>query len=166
MADLKKWYSEHGICYICGQNEAVKGKKLCASCAATQSEKAAEYYEKHREELKAKMKSRGTERYKARKARGECVSCGKPVKPGKVRCPWCLEKNKRSQMRISRARGAMPKYMFGNGYYCETCGKPVENVKLCPECYAKAVKNIAYARTHIKSGWQSENFIFGKKAGG
>lgn len=48
---------------------------------------------------------------------------------------------------------------------CIACGRAaaVKGIKLCPECYAKAVRSMAYARKFVKSGWQSGSFIFGRK---
>lgn len=164
MTELREWYAEHGICIACGRNDAVKGIKLCQECRLKQADAAAEYYEAHREECMAKMKTNGKERYRRRRESGLCVSCGKrPAAEGKVRCGICLAKNRAQQERRRRAQGAMPRYMFGNGELCWTCGKPSDGKKLCPACYEKSVRSIAYARTFVKDGWQSENFIFGRK---
>ena len=59
----------------------------------------------------------------------------------------------------------MPRYLFGNGDLCWTCGKPSNGEKQCPACYEKAVRSIAHARSCVKNGCRNEYFVFGRKEG-
>ncbi len=164
MTELREWYAANGICIACGQAAVVKGIKRCQECRLKNADAQVEYYEAHRDERKAKMQVNGRERYRQRRESGLCVTCGKrPAAEGKIRCGICLAKNRAQQERRRRAQDAVPRYMFGNGELCWICGKPSDGEKLCPVCYEKSVRSMAYARTFVKSGWQSENFIFGRK---
>lgn len=164
MTELREWYAEHGICIACGRNDAVKGIKLCQECRLKQADASAEYHEAHREKRLAEFKVRNKERYKQRRETGLCVRCGKrPAAEGRIRCGICLAKDRARHEKRRREQGVMPRYLFGNGEFCVTCGKPSDGEKLCPVCYEKSVRSIAYARSCVKSGWQSENFMFGRK---
>ena len=161
--ELRAWYKTHGICVCCGQQDAAKGQTRCIQCKFKYNESAAVYHAKHRERLNAVCKERNKTSYEHRKKAGMCVRCGKRQSaPGRVRCGLCLAKDRNAHMKRERANGTIPRYMFGNGDYCQTCGKPSEGVKLCMKCLSNSRRTIVEARKHIKSGWQYENFIFGR----
>ena len=80
-------------------------------------------------------------------------------------CVMCLKKDAKRHMEKSRKNGALPRYMFGDGYHCLICGKDVTNgKKMCDKCYGNSVRTSKIARAHIKNGWASQNFVFGKTA--
>lgn len=163
MTDLQKWYSEHGICYTCGQRKAVRGRKRCPSCAEDSSNAYKAWYADHSEEVKADMKVRCHNRYQDRKGRGVCVRCERPANLGNVYCKQCLIRKSNENRKYNEAKGKMPRYMFGDWEHCEMCGKPVDNVKLCSVCYEKALKNIAKANAAKKGGWKDNKWLFTPK---
>ena len=161
----REWYKSHGICVSCGQeNVAVSGETLCLQCKFKYRESNAQYYKIHKETLNAKRKERYKKIYAERKEKGLCPKCGKRnPEPGKSRCCVCNAKDRRQYKKKARENGVIPRYMFGNGEYCYTCGKPANGAKLCPKCLETSRRTIAYARTFVKNGWQSSDFIFGKR---
>lgn len=44
------------------------------------------------------------QRYRQRRRRGLCVSCGKPVPDGKSRCPFCMRKQSIASQESARRR--------------------------------------------------------------
>ena len=165
MSELREWYKAHGICVCCGQeNVAVSGETLCLQCKFKYRESNRRYYANHKNELKHKVKDQKKQLYKERKEQGICVTCGKhEAQTGKVRCGKCLAKDRRMHIKKARAEGVLPHSMLGNGEYCYTCGKPANGAKLCPKCLETSRRTIAYARIFVKKGWQSSDFIFGKR---
>lgn len=103
-------------------------------------------------------------RYAERKAAGKCVRCGKkPAEPGKVMCTMCRKKDAKRQMEKNRKNGALPRYMFGDGYHCATCGKDIDNgKKQCDECYRNSVHAMEIARGKAKGGFRSHKLVLGK----
>lgn len=162
----REWYASHGICVECGQREAEPHKKKCWEC----SEKKAEYNRKYNanmsQEQKEKNNIRHKKMYENRKAAGICVYCGKkPAVSGKVACAMCAKRDAKRHRERNRKAGKLPRYMFGDGYHCVICGKNVSGGKLCDKCYSNSVRALEIARTKVKSGWKSQNFVFGEKCG-
>mgnify|MGYP004477034719 CR=1 FL=1 len=166
--ELHDWYAQHGICVACGQESVAPHRKFCWECLY----KSGERYRKRRANMTEEQKQaeskkaceRTKRRYAERKAAGKCVCCGKkPAEPGKVMCAMCLKKDAKKHMEKNRKNGALPRYMFGDGYHCLICGKDVINgKKQCDECYRKSVRAMEIARAHVQGGWKSQGFAFGK----
>lgn len=98
------------------------------------------------EEQKKQMRDRGRARYQERKAAGLCARYGKrPPEAGRVRCWRCLREGVMSHRGLAKT----PRYLFDGVERCKTCGKPElePGKKLCPECYAKACRTLASARS-------------------
>lgn len=165
---LQDWYAQHGICVVCGQNSAAPHRKLCWECLDDRREKAYKYRANMTEEQKQATRKEACERskkqYAERKAAGKCVRCGKkPAEPGKVTCTMCLKKDAKRHMKKRRENGALPRYMFGDGYHCVTCGKDIDNgKKQCDECRCNAAHALEIARGKIKGGFRSHRLVLGK----
>lgn len=162
----REWYASHGICVECGQREAEPHKRKCWEC----SEKKAEYNRKYNANMTPEQKEKNSIRhkkmYESRKAAGICVYCGKkPAVSGKVACVMCAKRDAKRHMEKRRENGALPRYMFGDGYHCVTCGKDIDNgKKQCDECYSKSVHALEIARGKAKGGFRSHKLVFGKAA--
>lgn len=165
MTELREWYKASGICVACGQEDAVQGQLRCSRCREKVREANRKHYAQHREELNEQNKQRGRARTVERRNQGICTRCGKrKPETGRAMCNVCRAEERRKWAKQSRRKGLLPRYMFGNGDYCSTCGKPVNGTKLCPKCKADAQRTIEIARQHIQSGWRYETFVFGKKS--
>ncbi len=163
MTELRRWYKDNGICIACGQESAVQGQLRCFRCREKVREANRRNYERHRKERKERTKQYHRERTVYLKSQGLCTKCGKRTpETGKVRCAICHAKDRREYHKRARGKGVLPKFMFGDGEHCSTCGKSVDGTKLCPKCYANTQRTIEIARRHISSGWQFETFIFGR----
>ena len=130
--ELRDWYFQHGICVACGQADAAPHRKLCWECLDNKRERTCKYRANMTEEQKQAARKKACERskkqYAERKAAGKCTRCGKkPAEPGKVMCTMCRKKDAKRQMEKRRENGALPRYMFGDGYHCVICGKDVDN---------------------------------------
>ncbi len=126
----RKTWQEQGLCR-CGRPSA-PGRKHCAACLERNRTRAAAAYAKRREQMKCvvcqtplpphkqkycavhavagpriRMAQYQRIRYAARRARGECVRCGKPAVEGKRQCAEHLAYVARRQQR----------------YYLETKGR-------------------------------------------
>lgn len=115
---------------------------------ASRPEYGAQYYQAHKEEVRARKKKQ----YNERKAAGICVSCGKrKAVKGRVRCLDCQQKARRQDTAGRRRRGMLPKDHFDGVDWCRLCGKekPVEGKQLCSKCLEISRASIAYARTFI-----------------
>lgn len=166
--ELRDWYFQHGICVACGQADAAPHRKLCWECLYKSNERKCKYRANMTEEQKQSERKKDAERikkrYAERKAAGKCVRCGKnPAEPGKVMCTMCRKKDAKRQMEKNRKNGALPRYMFGDGYHCATCGKDIDNgKKQCDECYRNSVHAMEIARGKAKGGFRSHRLVLGK----
>ena len=165
--ELRDWYFQHGICVACGQADAAPHRKLCLECLYKSNERKCKYRANMTEEQKQSERKKDAERikkrYAERKAAGKCVRCGKkPAEPGKVMCTMCRKKDAKRQMEKRRENGALPRYMFGDGYHCVICGKDVDNKKLCDECQYNAAHALEIARGKAKGGFRSHRLVLGK----
>lgn len=78
-------------------------------------------------------------------------------------CTMCLKKDAKRHMEKRRENGALPRYMFGDGYHCVTCGKDIDNgKKQCDECYRNSVHAMEVAREKVKDGFRSHKLVLGK----
>ena len=83
-------------------------------------------------ELKVRKSERQKNKYYTRKEQGLCVSCGKSVVSGTVRCADCLSYNKNFQKK-KRDRN--------NSLELCRCGKPrYKDKKVCYDCYIKRIR--------------------------
>lgn len=97
------WYKERGICVVCGQEDAVKGKIKCLNCLDGAAVATMIYRSKHdtSEYNKEHCKSRY---YKAKEA-GLCVRCFKrEPREGKSICQYCFSKIKDKQAIAARLK--------------------------------------------------------------
>lgn len=75
----------------------------------------------------------------------------------------CAKQDANRHMEKRRENGVLPRYMFGDGYHCVTCGKDIDNgKKQCDECYSKSVHAMEIARGKIKGGFRSHRLVLGK----
>ena len=168
--ELRDWYAQHGICVACGQNSAEPHRKLCWECLCKSNERRykcrANMTEEQKQAERKKDRERLKKRYAERKADGKCVRCGKkPAEPGKVMCTMCLKKDTKRQTEKNRKNGTLPRYMFGDGYHCVTCGKDIDNgKKQCDKCYRNSVHAMEIARGKVKGGFRSHRLVLGKSA--
>jgi ribosomal protein L37E len=166
--ELRDWYAQHGICAECGRESAAPHRKYCWECLYKRNERHHKYIANMSEERKQAERKKACERtkkkYAERKAAGKCVRCGKkPAEPGKVMCTMCLKKDAKRHMEKRRENGALPRYMFGDGYHCVTCGKDIDNgKKQCDECQYNAAHALEIARGKIKGGFRNHKLVFGK----
>ena len=106
-----RWYKEHGICPKCKKEYAAPGRVFCEKCLKIKAADAMKYGSEYNA-MKCK------ERRERLKAKGLCVSCGKPAVEGKVLCVNCARRNAEAQQvrkmkkRISRKK---EKEISGNG---------------------------------------------------
>lgn len=79
--------------------------------------------------------------YEERKAKGLCVKCGKPARPGKVQCAECALKQRNARIAQKEERAK-----FG---VCSVCGKRkrLEGMKTCEQCRDEAYK---YNYVHMR----------------
>lgn len=139
-----QWYQQHGICYMCGQADAVR-RGLCEKCL----EKRLETERKFRETHRGQYNNRSKEWREKNKAAGMCPYCGKnPPEPGRTRCRQCAEagaaRNKRNYRRKREKMAAGP---------CRWCGRPsVPGYQHCPEHLETLRANIAKARAQKRQG--------------
>lgn len=78
-------------------------------------------------------------------------------------CTMCLKKDAKRHMEKRRENGALPRYMFGDGYHCVTCSKDIDNgKKQCDECQYNAAHALEIARGKIKGGFRNHKLVFGK----
>lgn len=117
------WYRQHGICYRCGQADAVQSG-MCEKCRAKINAQAKAWQEKNR-------------------AAGLCPYCGKnPPEPGRKRCRQCAEKTAESYKRYYQRHRTEK-----TAGQCRWCGRPsVTGYQYCPEHLETLRANIAKAR--------------------
>ena len=164
--ELRDWYVQHGICASCGQEKAAPNRKECFACLEKRAERNMKYYHSMSEEQKQARNEKLRKQYAERKAAGKCTRCGKkPAASGRAVCVMCAKRDANRQMKKRRENGVLPKYMFGDGYHCVTCGKDIDNEKKqCDKCYRNSVHALEIARGKIKGGFRSHRLALGKAA--
>lgn len=161
--DRYDFLKSRGMCVACENEKAIRGKTLCLMCKAMRIEYNRDAYQNMTDEQKAQRKQKSRDLYAQRKESGICTKCGKrKPETGKAKCTACLAKNAKVHMKKARKDGVMPRFLFGDGYHCQTCGSTISGGKLCDRCYQNAVRTISIARTHIHAGWKNDGFAFGK----
>lgn len=123
-----EWYTSHGICPICGQNEIFPNEKICPECKAkrqTREENRKDYQKKYQKALRKK-----------RKALGLCTQCGRPMDNDTTVCNACKEKNKQ---RVKKKPKQYVKENWVSDRKCAICGgEPlVEGKRVCEKCYSR-----------------------------
>lgn len=160
MTDTYFMRKKHHRCTACGERDAytMNGRALCAECC----EKVNEYSKKRNAEPSNKETARIKRKqiYENRKSKGVCTRCGKRnAEARKTKCSYCLNKDKLSH----RVPNALSRDIAKDIGVCYLCLKKpaMEGRCFCQDCYEKAVKSIAYART-CRDMSKRENFLFGK----
>lgn len=147
----KQWYIDHGICPLCGHEDAEPGKQLCFECGERNRQICAERY---RRDPKANIRAVTEARKRRREARyaaGLCTECGKrPHLEGVKMCGICREKHRRQDRARSEREGRLPQILRGDGTYCYRCCKPVcSGEKVCTKCRGKMQAGAAAARAAV-----------------
>lgn len=154
-----QWYKSHGICVKCHQEDAIEGRIYCAYCRAYQRifyryhKPKKEETSEHREKRIAYLKAYNAKRYRESKENHKCIRCGKSLPQGTTgtRCEWCRIKENNQHNEREHRKGVMPRYLMGNGVYCQICAKPIEKAgeKLCDRCYKNSCVNVSKARKKL-----------------
>lgn len=157
---------EHGICVMCGQENAVKGKTRCLYCQSVSNESSLKSSRKHRNKEAYNQYMR--EYRRKRKEEGLCQWCGKPVLNGYALCNEHLNKKAAMKNAKRREQNIIARSLMGDGYHCYFCGKDVEHVgeKLCPVCLERIRKWSAEQRKKIdykNHRWKKDNDIVFRK---
>lgn len=160
--ELYRWYKEHGVCTQCGKQKAEPHKTMCIECATKQAEAKRNarrnMSDEQRQEWLTKLRDLKREAYKRRKAQGQCVRCGKPVKRGGVRCFECEQVNRRYSALAREKRRVKTRFDKG---LCSKCNEPaLPGMKLCEKHYAsfRIVQQKAWS-TPVKPDhpWRRDN---------
>lgn len=167
------FYKSKGICALCGQEQAAKGKVYCLNCLDAHSLREMIRREKENPEQREKRLKKNAESSKERsqklKQLGLCIRCGKR-KPdnGYVTCKMCLYHRRKLSAKYRREQGVLPMDMRGDGYHCAVCGCAVNKAKLCDRCMQNCLTNLKKANEVNKNStkpdnWHNKSFHFGKK---
>lgn len=128
------------LCADCGKQDAytLAGRYLCFECYEKQKAR--------RKRCESKIDYKAL--YLERKSNNLCTSCGKPT-DGKHRlCDHCrIWTSRYEKLKRGEHRGEKSNWPRGDNGFCWLCNKQphMEDKKLCPECYAKSLKNIEAA---------------------
>ena len=158
---------EHNICTRCRKEKAVKGFTMCADCLYYSSEYQAERRASMSPESKEFFSKKSSDAHKRlyykRKNAGLCTRCGKhKAVKGTTKCTECRASYNRYMREFKHKRGVTPFELKGNGYYCSTCGKPVENAgdKLCKRCYENCRNVLRKAQLESRLSANSEHWKY------
>lgn len=138
--EVYEWRKTKGICVACGNEKSEQGHVLCLTCRMDRREKKCPTAENKSE--------KNMKKYYELKSKGICVACAKrEVSKNHVFCELCLAQRRYKASKIRIKQGVLPRCLMGNGEYCSTCGKPVENKgkKLCNRCYQNSLESIKKA---------------------
>ena len=140
-SDRYYWLKEHGICVMCGNNDAFPGYVKCPECIEKVGLASRRCWAN--KEKRIRYNKHGNERKKKlileRKEKGMCPKCGKPVRNEKyIYCARCREKkNAARRAKNSRRPGEHFRDRIEAGV-CMYCGSdPVPGYKLCEKCLEK-----------------------------
>lgn len=165
--EVYHWYASHGICTNCHSDEIYRERSssLCLTCLMDQRDKKYVYYrERMTTEQKYKRYLYNKRRTDLLRAFGVCLRCQKrDAAPGHVFCSICLAKRRAYDEQKRREKGIVS-ISFNSPTICSRCKKtkPDNGSKLCPKCYADALKALEKAhrcqsnKNHI---WRTENKI-------
>lgn len=159
---LREWYIKHGICPVCGQREASRGRQTCLLCKNDMDARVRICYKKRTPEQKERYKQTQKECREKYVSQGLCYNCGqRPVAEGRKRCMICLQKDRKRHKQKYMQAGHIPQELRGNGVYCYRCCRPLCNgEKLCTECREQATANLHNERqrdnsNHIWRKWEA-----------
>ena len=89
--ETRRWYTEHGICNVCGQTWAEPGRTRCKACyarAIAGTKRRDPDGEKHKAFVKALRDYR--------REHGLCIDCGAPNDGIHTRCKRCVARRQES----------------------------------------------------------------------
>lgn len=155
-------YKQHGICVLCGCEDAAKGRSMCLLCLMKRSEVSQKY--NHEKRDKEAFNQYMREYRRKRKESGLCLQCGRPTVNGRSYCTEHSNSRSAKKREKRREQGITARVLFGDGYHCTFCGKePAEaGGKLCPVCLERIRKWSAEQRKKIdysKARWRLDNNI-------
>lgn len=97
------WYKAKGICVVCGQERAAKGKVRCQNCLDSAAVATMIYKSKH--DASEYNRAYNKSRYEKAKAEGICVRCfQQKAREGKLTCQFCFSKAKEKQAISARLK--------------------------------------------------------------
>lgn len=146
MRENRKFFKEHGLCQVCGQNVPEPGRVTCSKCLQYNQEyntmRRKNETPEEREKRLNHYREIGKTRYKERKAAGICTRCGKPAKQGNTMCTECLLHRRL----VDRAR--MGTYYRDYENLCTRCQKKprIDGKKVCADCHPILVEMAAHMR--------------------
>lgn len=143
--ERREWYAEHGICIVCGQRDALPGRKKCAEC----TEKATLNNIKYRSlERERSYYPRRKQKREQRIAAGLCPICGKPAKYGQLCYEHYLKKRRKQEAEKAEraARGDPRRIRVTNGrcWFCDNDALP--GMKVCQVHYTEIMCRKGFAR--------------------
>lgn len=143
----REYLDSHNLCHRCRKAEKFPSRQYCPECLEKFTLNNIRKYHGRSEN----DRERSRERYKAFKAAGLCVKCGRPAKSG-LFCYECSIKDKRhSRERVRRHEGNQSnRELRMAARLCLDCGKPIEDgndTKLCYSCRKKRSERAREARS-------------------
>ena len=168
--EVRQGHKRHGICVVCGQEDAEPGKTLCAECAEKNAAQGRNHWRSISAEERQKIIQRKVEQKRARREQREsmglCVVCGKrKAIKGKKHCLECLLKARRANRAQYDAKRV--KTNFSEGLCCKCNDPVVPGKKVCARHYDIARRSMEAARKNLSSTkhpWKKDNrWIFKKK---
>jgi hypothetical protein len=125
----RAWYIRHGICPVCGQNDALPGRQKCAACTEKSTLNNIKYrsLEKERTYYQKKKLKR-----QERIAAGLCPRCGKPAIKGQLCLDHYVKKQHIHEMekREREIKGDPRRERVKNGkcWFCNNTALPGKKV--------------------------------------
>ncbi len=106
--DERNYYRKHGICTVCGKEEAQEGGYLCAACRTKRRARYASLSSEKKREYNENATRHRKERREFRKKHGICVQCGqRPAAKDRYCCKECLLKAAEWKYRAKEKREKM-----------------------------------------------------------
>lgn len=147
ITEYRRLLKKHHLCRECKKQDAytLAGRTYCCECAERgRKAKAEARKDDEKREKMLESKRQQLARYIAER---KCVRCGKGLKEKERRlCSICAA-IQRQDMRKSRIKRGLPTCRGVNGICWQCNKKPVlEGKKVCAECYAVKLANLAKVR--------------------
>lgn len=137
--EVRDWRRLHGICTLCGSQDAVHGFSQCPACQQVTAERNEKYKDSKRKADKR--------RYENRKRAGVCTVCGNPIDGPHKLCEKCHARKMKRDRSYRREKHIAPVHIDGR---CVLCGDiAVHGSKLCQRHYDSACANLVLARSAI-----------------
>lgn len=144
--DKSEWrmmLKKNHICRDCRKQDAytLAGRTYCYECAEKGRKRKAEA--RKDDEKREKMLESKRQQLARYIAQNKCVGCGKQLHNSRRMCEPCYARQRKA-MRKSRIKRGKPTCRGLNGI-CYQCNKKpvIEGKKLCAECYAVKLANLA-----------------------